>query len=150
MFKSFTMNFLFSIAFFLIIPLTPFANEKVLVCELNYGISGENDETDIEFRNLSVIDQRQVFYLDIENQWLAVESQKDFEEGGGKNSKSNFLKTDSTIFSMSYLENNGTLIRKNIIELDRYTGFVKHEFRTSTETIYRTGTCKLSKNKRLF
>ena len=51
---------------------------------------------------------------------------------------------------MSYLENNGTLIRKNIIELNRYTGFVKHEFRTSAETIYRTGTCTLSKNKKLF
>ena len=50
---------------------------------------------------------------------------------------------------MSYLENNGTLVRKNIIELNRYTGFIKHEFRTSIETIYRTGTCKVSKNKRL-
>ena len=144
------MNLIFSVALLFILPMTALTNEKILVCKLNYGISGENDETDIEFRNLSIIDQHQIFYLDIENQWLSVESQADFIEGGGKNSKSNFLKTDSTIFSMSYLENNGTLIRKNIIELNRYTGFVKHEFRTSAETIYRTGTCSLSKNKKLF
>ena len=79
-----------------------------------------------------------------------LESEKDFQESGGKVSKSNFLETDSNIFSMSYLENNGTLVRKNIIELNRYTGFIKHEFITSIETIYRTGTCKVSKNKRLF
>ncbi len=144
------MNLIIYVALLFILPLTALTNEKILVCKLNYGISGENDETDIEFRNLSIIDQHQIFYLDIENQWLSVESQEDFIEGGGKNSKSNFLKTDSTIFSMSYLENNGTLIRKNIIELNRYTGFVKHEFRTSVETIYRTGTCSLSKNKKLF
>ena len=130
--------------------LTTKAQEKILICDLNYGISGENDETDIEFRNLSLINQHQVLYLNIEKQWLSVESQKDFKDSGGKYSKSDFLVTDSTIFSMSFLENNGTLLRKNVIELNRYTGFVKHEFRTSTETIYRTGTCKLSKNKRLF
>ena len=126
------------------------AVEKILLCNMNYGISGENDETDIEFKNLSVVDEDQVLYLDIDKQWLAVESQKDFIDGGGKYSKSDFLATDSTIFSMSYLNNNGTLIRKNVIELNRYTGFVEHEFRTSAETIYRTGRCQLSKNKRLF
>ena len=126
------------------------ANEKILICEMNYGISGENDETDIEFKNLSIVDQDQVIYLDIDNKWLSVESQKDFKESGGKYSKSDFFLTDSTIFSMSYLENNGTLIRKNIIELNRYTGFVKHEFRTNIETIYRTGTCRISKKKKLF
>ena len=42
------------------------------------------------------------------------------------------------------------LIRKNVIELNRYTGFIKHEFRTSNETIYRTGSCKLSKKGKLF
>ena len=126
------------------------AEEKILLCKMNYGISGENDETDIEFKNLSIIDQDQVIYLDVSDRWLSVESKNDFLEGGGKHSKSNFFQTDSTIFSMSYLKNNDTLIRKNIIELNRYTGFIKHEFRTSTETIYRTGTCKLSKNKKLF
>lgn len=126
------------------------AEEKILLCKMNYGISGENDETDIEFKNLSIIDQDQVIYLNVDDQWLSVESKNDFLEGGSKYSKSNFLKTDSTIFSMSYLKNNDILIRKNVIELNRYTGFIKHEFRTNAETIYRTGTCKLSKNKKLF
>ena len=126
------------------------ASELILICKMNYGISGENDETDIEFKNLSIVDQDQVLYLDIENKWLSVESKKDFKDGSGKYSKTEFLETDSTIFSMSSLVNNGTLIRKNTIEVNRYTGFVKHEFRTNTETIYRTGTCKVSKNKRLF
>ena len=126
------------------------ADELILVCKMNYGISGENDETDIEFKNLSIIDEDLVVFLNIEKKWLSVESERDFQESGGKISKSNFLETDSNIFSMSYLENNGTLVRKNIIELNRYTGFIKHEFRTSIETIYRTGTCKVSKNKRLF
>ena len=124
--------------------------EKVLLCKLNYGISGENDETDIEFKNLSIIDQDQVLYLDLNKQWLSVESQKDFDDGSSGYSKSEFIEKDSTIFSMSYLETNGSLIRKNIIELNRYTGFVKHEFRTSAETMYRTGRCSLSKGKRLF
>ena len=78
------------------------ANELVLVCKMNYGISGENDETDIEFRNLSVIDEDLVVFLNIEKKWLSVESEKDFQESGGKISKSNFLETDSNIFSMSY------------------------------------------------
>ena len=68
---------------------------------MNYGISGENDETDIEFKNLSIADQDQVLYLDTENKWLSVESKKDFKDGGGKYSKTDFLETDSTIFSMS-------------------------------------------------
>ena len=38
------------------------ASEKVLSCKMNYGISGENDETDIEFKNLSIIDQTQTFF----------------------------------------------------------------------------------------
>ena len=44
---------------------------------MNYGISGENDETDIEFKNLSTIDQTQTFFLDLEKNWLSVKSQKD-------------------------------------------------------------------------
>ena len=56
------------------------ANEKILICEMNFGISGENDETDIEFKNLSIVDQDQVIYLDIDNKWLSVESQKDLRK----------------------------------------------------------------------
>ena len=133
---------------FFAVPL--YANEKILICKMNYGISGENDETDIEFKNLSVIDQDQVIYLNINKQWLSVESQKDFIEGGGKYNKTDFVITDSTVFSMSLLQNEGVLIRKNVIELNRYTGFIKHEFRTSNETMYRTGSCKLSKKGKLF
>ena len=52
---------------FLIIVLTKFSlfanvGEIVLTCKMNYGISGENDEADIELKNLSIIDQDQVFY----------------------------------------------------------------------------------------
>ena len=117
---------------------------------MNYGISGENDEADIEFKNLSIIDQDQVFYLNLEEKWLSVESKKDIDEGKIKYSKNDFALSDSTIFSMSYYENNGRLIRKNTIELNRYTGFVKHEFNTFNETIYRTGRCIANKKKKLF
>tara|TARA_Y100000287_G_C13888675_1_gene194877 strand:+ start:81 stop:434 length:354 start_codon:yes stop_codon:yes gene_type:complete len=117
---------------------------------MNYGISGENDETDIEFKNLSTIDQTQTFFLDLEKNWLSVKSQKDYKDNGRDLSKTEFKASDSIIFSISYLEANGLIVKKNIIELDRYSGFVKHEFRTSNETIYRTGYCKVSKNNRLF
>ena len=117
---------------------------------MNYGISGENDETDVEFKNLSVIDQTQTFFLDLEKNWLSVMSQKDAKNDGNGFSKIDFKVSDSIIFSISYLETNGILIKKNIIELDRYSGFVKHEFRTNNETIYRTGYCKILKNNRLF
>lgn len=127
-----------------------YASEKVLSCKMNYGISGENDETDIEFKNLSLIDQTQTFFLDIKNKWLSVKSQKDLQKDGGSFSKTEFKISDSLIFSISYLEANGLLVKKNIIELDRYSGFIKHEFRTNNETIYRTGYCKVLKNNRLF
>lgn len=127
-----------------------YASEKILSCKMNYGISGENDETDVEFKNLSVIDQTQTFFLDLEKNWLSVMSQKDAKDDGNGFSKIDFKVSDSIIFSISYLETNGILIKKNIIELDRYSGFVKHEFKTNNETIYRTGYCKILKNNRLF
>ena len=126
------------------------ASEKVLSCKMNYGISGENDETDIEFKNLSIIDQTQTFFLDLEKNWLSVKSQKDFKENGNEFNKIDFKLSDSIIFSISYLEANGLIVKKNVIELDRYSGFIKHEFRTSNETIYRTGYCEISKNSKMF
>ena len=48
------------------------ASEQILVCKMNYGISGENDETDIEFRNLSIIDEDLVVFLNVEKKWLSV------------------------------------------------------------------------------
>ena len=79
-----------------------------------------------------------------------MKSQKDLQKDGGSFSKTEFKISDSLIFSISYLEANGLLVKKNIIELDRYSGFIKHEFRTNNETIYRTGYCKVLKNNRLF
>ena len=136
-----TLNFFFSFSY---------ASEKILSCKMNFGISGENDETDIEFKNLSKIDQTQTFFLDLDKSWLSVKSQKDSKDGNSDFSKTEFKASDSIIFSISYLEANGLIVKKNIIELDRYSGFVKHEFRTSNETIYRTGYCKVLKNNRLF
>ena len=136
-----TLNFFFSFSY---------ASEKILSCKMNFGISGENDETDIEFKNLSKIDQTQTFFLDLDKSWLSVKSQKDSKDGNSDFSKTEFKASDSIIFSISYLEANGLIVKKNIIELDRYSGFVKHEFRTSNETIYRTGYCKVLKNNKLF
>ena len=117
---------------------------------MNYGISGENDETDIEFKNLSIIDQDQVLYLDIDQKWLSINSRNESEESQIQYNKKDFLVSDSTIFSMTVLQKDDILIRKNTIELNRYSGFVKHEFRTSAETIYRTGRCIHLLNKKLF
>tara|TARA_B100001029_G_C14976649_1_gene403480 strand:- start:95 stop:526 length:432 start_codon:yes stop_codon:yes gene_type:complete len=123
------------------------AEEKVISCKMNYGISGENDETDIEFRNLSIIDQSQTLYLDLENNWLSIQSFQEYKDGDNNLTKIDFNISDAIIFSVSYLENNNILISKNVIELNRYNGFVKHEFRTNAETIYRTGYCELIKKK---
>ncbi len=124
-----------------------YSDEKVLICKMNFGISGENDETDIEFKNLSIIDQSQTLYLDLENNWLSIQSFQEYKKGENKLSKIDFNLSDSLVFSLSYLQNDNVLVSKNIIELDRYTGFVKHEFRTSSETIYRTGYCEKMKKK---
>ena len=143
-------KFLLSFFIFNLFFSLSYAAEKILSCKMNYGISGENDETDIEFKNLSTIDQTQTFFLDLNKNWLSVKSQKDSKDGKSDFSKTEFKASDSIIFSISFLEANGLIVKKNIIELDRYTGFVKHEFRTSNETIYRTGYCKVLKNNRLF
>ncbi len=123
------------------------ANEQILSCKMNYGISGENDETDIEFKNLSIIDQSQIFYLDMENNWLSTQSFQEYKTSNNKLTKIDFNVSDSLIFTISYLQKENVLISKNIIELNRYNGFVKHEFKTSTETIYRTGYCEPARNK---
>tara|TARA_Y100000766_G_C18874371_1_gene589989 strand:+ start:850 stop:1278 length:429 start_codon:yes stop_codon:yes gene_type:complete len=126
-----------------------YSSEIILTCKMNYGISGENDETDIEFKNLSIIDQTQTFYLDIKNNWLSTQSFQEYINKKNKLSKIDFNLSDSLIFSLSYLQNESILVSKNIIELDRYSGFVKHEFRTSSETVYRTGYCETIKKKKI-
>ena len=100
-----TLNFFFSFSY---------ASEKILSCKMNYGISGENDETDIEFKNLSTIDQTQTFFLDLEKNWLSVKSEKNSKDNGSDFSKTEFKASDSIIFSISYLEANGLIVKKNI------------------------------------
>ena len=51
------MYFFIFLLFFLNFGTVSNADELILVCKMNYGISGENDETDIEFKNLSIIDE---------------------------------------------------------------------------------------------
>ena len=140
------MNF-FIIFIIILFSKNVYSYEKVISCKMNYGISGENDETDIEFKNLSNIDQTQSLYLDIDNKWFSTQSFQEYKNGKIKLSKIDFNISDSLIFSLSYLQNDTILISKNIIELDRYSGFVKHEFKTNSETIYRTGYCQLIKKK---
>mgnify|MGYP001390282626 CR=1 FL=1 len=95
------MYFLISLLFILNFGTVSNANELILVCKMNYGISGENDETDIEFKNLSIIDEDLVVFLNVEKKWLSVESERDFKESGGKISKSNFLETAFKTFIAS-------------------------------------------------
>lgn len=135
---------------FILLSTTVLSKEKILLCKMNYGISGENDETDIEFKNLSIIDQDQILYLDIDNKWLSIESRNESIENQIRYNKQDFLISDSTVFSMTVLEKDDILLRKNTIELNRYSGFVKHEFRTSAETIYRTGRCIHFQKQKLF
>ena len=46
---------------------------------MNYGISGENDETDIEFKNLSIIDEDLVVFLNIEKNGYLLKVKKIFK-----------------------------------------------------------------------
>ena len=43
-------KFLLSFFIFNLFFSLSYAAEKILSCKMNYGISGENDETDIEFK----------------------------------------------------------------------------------------------------
>ena len=79
-----------------------------------------------------------------------MKSQKDFKENGNDVSKIDFKVSDSIIFSISYLEANGLIVKKNVIELDRYSGFVKHEFRTSNKLFTELDTVKFQKIVKYF
>ena len=48
---------------------------------MNYEY-GENDQTDIQFKSLSIIDQSQIFYLDINNQRFPIKCKKDTNNQG--------------------------------------------------------------------
>ncbi len=112
---------------------------------MNYGISGENDETDIEFKNIKKIDESQILYLDLENNWLFNQSIQDYKNSSIQVSDINVSINDSTIFTLAKYEKDRILINKHIIELNRYSGFLKYNFETSYERIYRTGYCSLAK-----
>jgi hypothetical protein len=136
---------LFFLVFFF--PLLTEAKEIILDCSMNYGISGENDETEIEFKNLKKIDESQIFYLDAENNWFFNQS---FEEYKNSEIKLSDIKTsfsDANIFTVAKYEKSNQLLSKHYIELNRYTGFVKHNFETNYDKIFRTGYCKLAKKK---
>jgi len=51
---------------------------------MNYGISGENDETDIEFKNLSIIDEDLVVFLNVEKNGYLLKAKKIFKRVVGK------------------------------------------------------------------
>lgn len=123
------------------------AKEIILDCMMNYGISGENDETDIEFKNMVKIDEYQTIYLDIENNWLFNQSIEEYKSKEISENKFNTTIEDSLIFSVATLKKDETIIRKHMIELNRYNGFIKYSFETNYEKIYRTGYCKLAKKK---
>ena len=108
-------KFLLSFFIFNLFFSLSYAAEKILSCKMNYGISGENDETDIEFKNLSTIDQTQTFFLDLNKNWLSVKSQKDSQDGKSDFSKTEFKASDSIIFSISFLEANGLIVKKKIL-----------------------------------
>ena len=114
---------------------------------MNYGISGENDETEIEFKNLKKIDESQIFYLDIEQNWFFNQSFEDYKNSEVKLSDIKTSLNDATIFTIAKYEKSNQLVSKHYIESNRYTGFVKHNFETHYDKIFRTGYCKLAKKK---
>ena len=76
---------------------------------------------------------------------MSIHSFQEYKNGKVKPTKNWFWSKWLAVFSVSYFENNNILALKNVLELNRYNGFVKREFRTSAETIYRTGYCKSEK-----
>ena len=93
-----------------------------------------------------MINQTQTLFLDLEKNWLSMKPQNEFYQNENSFSKTEFKVSDSIIFSISFSEANGLIVKKNIIELDRHSGFVKHEFLNNNETIYGTRYCKIVKN----
>lgn len=47
--------------------------------------------------------------------------------------------SDLPIFSVSFLVKDNVLISEDVIEHNRFIGFINNEFRTNTETILRAG-----------
>lgn len=123
------------------------ASEIVLNCKLTSGISGEQDETDVEFKNMVDIDESQILYLDIENNWLFNLPFSEYKKNKIKFSEMNTSINDFSVFTFAQLEKDKVLINKHVIELNRYSGFLKYNFETTYEKIYRTGYCEIAKKK---
>ena len=60
------------------------------MCKIKYIISRENNETYIEFKNLSITDQNLAIFLVIDNQLLFLKSQRDNNDQGPNYTKSAF------------------------------------------------------------
>ena len=100
------------------------AKEIVLNCKLTSGISGEQDETDVEFKNMVDIDESQVLYLDIENNWLFNQPLREYKKNKIKFSEMNTSINNFLVITFAQLEKDKVLINKHVIELNRYSGFL--------------------------
>ena len=92
--------------------------------ELTPGISGENDETDVEFKNLVDINESQVLYLDIKNNWLFNQPLREYKKNKIKFSEMNTSINNFLVITFAQLEKDKVLINKHVIEINRYSGFL--------------------------
>ena len=92
--------------------------------ELTPGISGEHDETDVEFKNLVDINESQVLYLDIKNNWLFNQPLREYKKNKIKFSEMNTSINNFLVITFAQLEKDKVLINKHVIELNRYSGFL--------------------------
>ena len=99
-------------------------SEIVLNCKLTSGISREQDETDVEFKNMVDIDESQVLYLDIENNWLFNQPLREYKKNKIKFSEMNTSINNFLVITFAQLEKDKVLINKHVIELNRYSGFL--------------------------
>ena len=88
------------------------------------GISGEHDETDVEFKNLVDINESQVLYLDIKNNWLFNQPLREYKKNKIKFSEMNTSINNFLVITFAQLEKDKVLINKHVIELNRYSGFL--------------------------
>ena len=100
------------------------AKEIVLNWKLTPGISGEHDETDVEFKNLVDINESQVLYLDIKNNWLFNQPLREYKKNKIKFSEMNTSINNFLVNTFAQLEKDKVLINKHVVELNRYSGFL--------------------------
>ena len=88
------------------------------------GISGEHYNTDFEFKNMVDINQSQVLYLDIKNNWLFNQPLREYKKNKIKFSEMNTSINNFLVITFAQLEKDKVLINKHVIELNRYSGFL--------------------------